>query len=220
MILHNLSDTPSALSHFLCQLRDVSQQGDPGRFRHNLRRVGWVMAHEVSRCLQYKPTAITTPLACASVEMAQDRLVVATIFRAGLPFHEGFLDILDSAESAFVSAYRYYTDRECTQVAIRTEYLAAPNLEGKTLIVADPMLATGQSMELSLQALLTHGTPSHIHLCCVIAAQPGVDYLQHHFSHRNDIHLWCAAIDPQLNDKAYIVPGLGDAGDLAYGVKD
>lgn len=220
MTLHDLSERPSALCHFLRQLRDVDTQGDPALFRHNLRRIGWVMAHEVSRHLHYTPTDITTPLAKASVQVAQDSLVVATIFRAGLPFHQGFLDILDGAESAFVSAYRYYTNPERTQVAIHTEYLASPILDGKTLIVADPMLATGQSLEASLKALLTRGTPRCIHLCSVIAAQPGVDYLQRQFTGREDIHLWCAAIDPQLNEQAYIVPGLGDAGDLAYGQKD
>ena len=139
--------------------------------------------------------------------------------RAGLPFHEGFLDVFDEADNAFVSAYRYYKDKECEDVGIKIEYIATPGLTGKTLIIADPMLATGGSMELGYEAFCTKGIPAEVHLCCVIASRKGVDYLRRVFRGRRDISLWCAAIDPELNEHAYIVPGLGDAGDLAYGGK-
>lgn len=219
MQLTNLSAHNSALAHFVSELRDVRVQQDPMRFRQNLRRIGWMMAYEVSRQLSYQPATIQTPLGLSPTRLIANSLVIGTIFRAGLPFHEGFLDVFDHAENAFLSAYRYYKDKEGTDVGIRIEYIAAPTLEGKTLILADPMLATGGSMELAYQAFCTHGTPTTAHLCCVIAAQQGVDYLQEHFGEREDIHLWCAAIDPALNEHAYIVPGLGDAGDLAYGEK-
>ena len=162
---------------------------------------------------------VTTPLGIAECETADNPIVIGTIFRAGLPFHQGFLDVFDQADNAFVSAYRYYRDKECKDVGIRIEYMASPDLTGKTLIIADPMLATGGSMELGYQAFCTKGRPAHVHLCCVIAAQKGVDYVREVFKDADNVTLWCAAIDPSLNEHAYIVPGLGDAGDLAYGEK-
>lgn len=220
MTITNLSEQDSALARFVSELRDVNMQRDPMRFRHNLRRIGWVMGYEVSKAIGgYQSTDISTPLGIAPTRLCKEPIVVGTIFRAGLPFHEGILDLFDQAENAFVSAYRYYKDKECADVGIRIEYIASPNLEGKTLILADPMLATGGSMELGYQAFCTHGTPAQVHLCSIIAARQGVDYLQEKFGEREDVHLWCAAIDPSLNAHAYIVPGLGDAGDLAYGPK-
>lgn len=219
MNVTDLSLRDSALAHFVSELRDVNVQGDAMRFRLNLRRIGWMMAYEVSQQLQYQSTDIQTPLGVAPTRLISDQIVVGTIFRAGLPFHEGFLEVFDKAENAFVSAYRYYKDKEGTDVGIRIEYIATPDLTGKTLILADPMLATGGSMELAYQAFCTHGQPAQAHLCSIIAARQGVEFLQTQFAQREDIHLWCAAIDPSLNEHAYIVPGLGDAGDLAYGAK-
>lgn len=165
------------------------------------------------------PKTSSPPLGTAQTETFDNDIVIGTIFRAGLPFHQGFLDIFDRAGNAFVSAYRYYKDKECKDVGIKIEYMATPDLTDKTLILADPMLATGGSMELGYQAFCTKGTPKHLHLCCIIASQQGVDYVAEHFAHIPNVTLWCAAIDPTLNDHAYIVPGLGDAGDLAYGDK-
>ena len=145
--------------------------------------------------------------------------MLATVFRAGLPMHQGFLDMMDQADNAFVSAYRYYTDKECRNVDVHIEYIATPDLTDRTLIIADPMLATGESMELALEALITKGTPRKVHLACIIASQKGVEHLEKLYADRDDITLWCAVIDPELNERSYIVPGLGDAGDLEFGGK-
>ena len=178
-----------------------------------------MMAYEVSKTLNYSEKEIQTPLALAKANTHDDEIVLATVFRAGLPFHQGFLDVFDHAGNAFVSAYRYYLDEKHEDVGIKVEYLAAPDLTDKTLIIADPMLATGGSLELAYQALCTKGIPKHLHLCCVIAAQAGIDNLMKLFKPLDKVTLWCAAIDPVLNEHKYIVPGLGDAGDLAYGDK-
>ena len=215
----NLSEKNTVLNHFVAELRDVNVQADRARFRTNLIRIGHVMAYEVSRKLSYSQKQFRTPLGVASVETFDNQLVLGTIFRAGLPFHQGFLDVFDKAGNAFVSAYRYYKDKECEDVGIRIEYIASPNLEGKTLLIADPMLATGGSMELSYEAFCTKGVPTEVHLCCIIASKKGVDYIRKAFRNNANVTLWCAAIDPDLNEHAYIVPGLGDAGDLAYGEK-
>ena len=209
----------SIINQFVKELRNVDYQGNRSLFRHNLTRIGQMMAYEISKELNYQVQSVTTPLGVAEVSVPADDIVVATIFRAGLPFHQGFLDVFDNAGNAFVSAYRYYMDKECEQVGIKTEYIASPDLTGKTLIIADPMLATGGSMELAYQALTTKGTPARIHLCSVIASQKGVDYICETFKDFDNLDLWCAAVDEGLNEHAYIVPGLGDAGDLAYGEK-
>lgn len=219
MKIVNFSERNSVINQYVRELRDVDMQGDRMRFRRNLTRIGQLTAYEISKELAYSPKRVTTPLGTALVDTADDRLVIGTIFRAGLPFHQGFLDVFDQAENAFVSAYRYYKDKECKQVGIRIEYIAAPDLTDKTLILADPMLATGGSMELGYQAFMTKGMPRSLHFCCVIAAQRGVDYIAEHFGGFDNLTLWCGAIDPELNEHAYIVPGLGDAGDLAYGTK-
>ena len=204
MNIVDFSKQNSVINQYVAELRDVDYQKNRKLFRENLIRIGQMMAFEVSKTLNYQIKDVTTPLG---------------IFRAGLPFHQGFLDVFDKADNAFVSAYRYYMDKECEQVGIKIEYIASPDLNGKTLIIADPMLATGGSMELAYQALKTKGEPACVHFCSVIAAQKGVDYISNIFGKCENMSLWCAAVDPQLNEHAYIVPGLGDAGDLAYGEK-
>lgn len=215
----NLSETDSILNQYLAELRDEKIQLDRGKFRNNLVRIGHVMAYEVSKTLQYTAKPVKTPLGVAPTDILDNKIVLGTIFRAGLPYHQGFLDVFDNADNAFVSAYRYYKDKECENIGIKIEYIASPCLDGKTLIIADPMLASGGSMELGYEALCTKGIPSEVHFCCIIAAKTGVEYIKNVFHNNDNVTLWCAAIDPKLNEHAYIVPGLGDAGDLAYGEK-
>ena len=217
----NLSEHNSVLNQFLREIRDVDIQKDPLRFRRNIERIGEVMAIELSKELQYEPKQVQTPLDVATVNTITDQLVLATVLRAGLPLHQGFLNIFDRAENAFLSAYRRVGRNAHgeQQLEIVAEYMAAPAIEGKTLIVADPMLATGMSMEVGYLALLRHGKPKHTHLCCAIGTPQAIEYLRTTLGDSEDITLWCAAIDPVLNDKKYIVPGLGDAGDLCYGIK-
>ncbi len=217
MKIVNFAERNSLISQFMAELRDVDTQTDMMRFRANLRRIGQIMAYEISRTLSYHKKEIQTPLAKTEVDLLDSGLVLATIFRAGVPFHQGFLDYFDHAENAFVSAYRKYKEKENFDVCI--EYLASPRLDGKTLILADPMLATGASMELSYRALLTKGAPSEIHVASVIASRKAVDYVAKHFP-AEITTLWVGAIDQEINSHSYIVPGLGDAGDLAYGTKD
>lgn len=215
----NFAEQNTVINQYMSELRDIHIQGDRMRFRHNLARVGQMMAFEISKRLDYTQKVVDTPLGQAQASTFDNDIVIGTIFRAGLPFHQGFLDVFDNAGNAFVSAYRYYRDKECKDVGIRIEYIASPDLTGKTLIIADPMLATGGSMELGYEAFCTKGKPAYVHLCSVIAAQRGVDYLIENFKNKENITLWCGAIDPVLNEHSYIVPGLGDAGDLAYGEK-
>ena len=212
------TDQRSVLGRYMAELRDVNIQTDRMRFRHNLMRIGQLMACEMSRELDYTPKSIQTPLGISTVNTPDDELVIATVFRAGLPMHEGFLSVFDWADNAFVSAYRYYKDKECRQVDVHIEYIAAPDLTGKTLMIVDPMLATGESMELAWRAFLTKGTPRRLMMASVIASRQGVEHLQKVFP-SDEVSLWCAAIDPALNERSYIVPGLGDAGDLAFGDK-
>ena len=218
MKIINLSETDSIVNQYVAELRDVCYQGNRLLFRNNISRVGEMEAYEISKTLCYEEREVTTPLGTSRVRVPADGIVLATIFRAGLPFHQGFLNVFDEADNAFVSAYRFYKDKECHEVGIHIDYLATPDLNGKTLIIADPMLATGGSMELGLKAFETKGKPAKVHLCCAIAARQGVDYLADAFKD-TDYTLWCGAIDPELNEHMYIVPGLGDAGDLAYGGK-
>lgn len=215
----NFADGHSIVNQYVAELRDIKVQSDRNTFRHNLQRIGQLMAYEVSKTLNYSKKTIQTPLAQATACTPDDDIVLATVFRAGLPFHQGFLDVFDHAGNAFVSAYRYYLDEKHENIGIKVEYLAAPDLTDKTLIIADPMLATGGSLELAYQALCTKGIPKHLHLCCVIAAQDGINNLMKLFRPLDNVTLWCAAVDPVLNEHKYIVPGLGDAGDLAYGDK-
>lgn len=216
MKVFDLSAHNSVLNQYMKELRSVQIQGDSMRFRQNIARIAHLMAYEISRQFNYEVENIVTPLGIAPTPIATDSLVLGTILRAGLPFHQGFLDVFDHAENAFVSAYRKYKDT--LHFDIHIEYIASPDLSGKTLILCDPMLATGGSMELAYQALLTKGQPSHVHLVSIISSRKAVEFLQTHIS-ANNVSLWVAAIDEELNDHSYIVPGLGDAGDLAFGEK-
>ena len=216
MKLVNFDQQPSLMSQLMMEMRAIDIQSDPLRFRHNLERAGQIMAYEISKTLHYATREVTTPLGAAQCKVIDDQIVLGTIFRAGLPFHQGFLGYFDRAENAFVSAYRKYREKDRFDILI--EYLASPRLEGKTLILCDPMLATGSSMELSYKALLTKGTPARVHLASVIASQQAVDYVEKTFP--EDVTLWVGAVDPVINAHSYIVPGLGDAGDLAYGIKE
>lgn len=207
----------SLLNRFILEIRDVNIQRDRMKFRRNIQRIGEIMAYEISKELDYSIKDVTTPLGTAQINTYDDNIVLCTILRAGLVFHEGFLNYFDRAENAFISAYREYTDE--SHFKIKTEYLASPNIEGKTLIITDPMLATGCSMETCYHALLKKGTPAKIHIASVIASQKAIDHVSKVFPEEKTT-IWCGAIDPILNEHAYIVPGLGDAGDLAYGIKD
>ncbi len=213
----NFDEHRSIINQYMMELRNVDIQHDMLRFRRNLERIGELMAYEISRTFDYKKIEIMTPLAPAKCEVVADGIVLGTIFRAGIPFHLGFLNTLDKSENAFVSAYRKYKEKENFDVFI--EYIASPRLDGKTLILVDPMLATGASMELSYRALLTKGTPAKIHIASVIASQTAIDYIKATFPD-DKTTIWVGAIDPEINSHSYIVPGLGDAGDLAYGIKD
>jgi uracil phosphoribosyltransferase len=213
----NLSENNSVLNQYLSEIRNVEIQKDPLRFRRNIERIGEFMAMEVSKVLDYQPTEVQTPLATTTVNTISDQLVLATVLRAGLPLHQGFLNVFDRAENAFLSAYRRVNKEG--ELEIVAEYMAAPSIDGKTLIIADPMLATGMSMEVGYLALLRHGTPKHTHLCCTIGTPQAIDCLRKALNDSPDVTVWCAAIDPILNEKKYIVPGLGDAGDLCYGTK-
>ena len=218
MEIINFSNTNSIINQYMAEMRDKEYQKNRLLFRNNIMRIGEFAAFEISKTFHYESQDIITPLGSALVNVPKDEIVLATIFRAGLPFHTGFLNVFDHAENAFVSAYREYTDKAHHQVAIHVEYLATPSIEGKNLIIVDPMLATGGSMELSYQALLTKGTPKRIHVACVIATPDGIDHIKKIFPEENTT-IWCAAIDPGMNEFKYIVPGFGDAGDHCYGEK-
>ncbi len=217
MEIINFADSPSLVSQYMSELRDINVQKDMLRFRRNLERIGEIMAYEISKRLRYRKEEINTPLATAQCDVIDEQVVLATIFRAGIPFHQGFLEYFDHAQNAFVSAYRKYREKENFDVFI--EYIASPKIEGKTLVIADPMLATGSSMELSYRALLTKGTPAHIHVASIIASQKAVDYIAQTFP-ADKTTVWVGAIDAEIDAHSYIVPGVGDAGDLAYGVKE
>lgn len=213
----DFSKTNSLINNFVAEIRDVNVQNDRLRFRKNIVRIGEAMAYEISKRLDYSPKQVQTPLGTASVSTCDDAVVLATILRAGIVYHEGFLNYFDKAENAFVSAFRKYSDESHFEIV--TDYLASPRIDGKTLIMTDPMLATGNSMETCFHAISAKGKPRHIHIASIIASRQAVEHIGRVFS-AQDTTLWCAAIDPGLNAHAYIVPGLGDAGDLAYGVKD
>ena len=218
MKIVNLSEQNSIINQYMAEMRDVDYQKNRFLFRNNIQRIGEFEAFEISKTLDYAPTKVTTPLGEATVNLPTDKVVLATIFRAGLPFHNGFLNVFDHAGNAFVSAYREYTDAEHHNVGIHVEYLATPDIEGKTLIIADPMLATGGSMEMGYKAILTKGTPKCVHVACVIACPEGIEHIRKTFPDA-ETTVWCTAIDERLNEHKYIVPGFGDAGDLCYGGK-
>ena len=217
MEIINFDKEPSLMGRYVRELRDIHIQHDPMRFRKNIERIGEIMAYEISKKLEYTEEEVETPLGRAKAMETTDKVVLATILRAGLPFHQGFLNYYDRAENAFVSAYRKYREKgDSFEVLI--EYLASPDISGKTLILVDPMLATGSSMELGYRALLHNGEPKRIHVASIIASQQAVDYVSKVLPAEKTT-IWTAAIDPEINSHSYIIPGLGDAGDLAYGEK-
>lgn len=209
------ADYPSIADQFIAELRDVTIQKDPMRFRRNLERLGELMAYEISKSMSFQMVKVQTPLGIAPTPLIKKPPVLATILRASLPFHQGFLNYFDRAENAFVGAYRgYATASEEFEVAM--DYISSPDLSGKTVILMDPMLATGRSLEKVYHALLRFGTPARTHIAAVLASPEGVRYVQEKMP---ECHLWLGAVDERLNAHYYIVPGLGDAGDLAFGEK-
>ena len=216
MTIINLSDGNSVLNQFIAEIRDKDIQKNHMRFRRNLERIGEIFAYEISKTLSYSIKNITTPLGIAQCSVPCDDIVLATILRAGLPLHNGLLNYFDKAQNAFIAAYRKYG--KDNKFDIDLEYSTSPSIEGKVLILADTMLATGASVLLAYQKLLDKGTPATTHLVCPIASCYGVEYLSKNMPHKN-ITLWVGAIDEELTNKSYIVPGLGDAGDLAFGDK-
>ncbi len=217
MKIINFAEQNSVMNQYMAELRDKTYQKNRLLFRNNVQRIGEMMAFELSKTLTYKAKTVTTPLGTLDIPVPKDDLLIATVLRAGLPFHEGFLHVFDKAANGFVSAYRMYTNREHTEVGIHTEYMAAPSCKGKTLVIVDPMLATGGSMAASYEALVKTGHPKEVHICCVIATPEGLDVLRQTLP--DDATVWCAAIDPGMNANKYIVPGFGDCGDLCYGEK-
>jgi uracil phosphoribosyltransferase len=212
----NLGQKNSVLNKFVSEMRDRTVQKDSLRFRRNLERLGEIFAYEISQTMNYSEKPFVTPLGIANINTYDDQVVVATILRAGLPLHQGILNFFDGAQNAFVAAYRKYDKGEDFHINI--EYASTPDLEGKTLILADTMLATGASLEIAYKRLCEEGQPAHTHLVCPISSAYAVEYLQKHLP-AEGVTLWVAAIDEELTSHSYIVPGLGDAGDLAYGVK-
>lgn len=207
---------PSLANQFIAELRDVTIQQDRLRFRRNLERLGELMAYEISKTLLYQPVDVQTPLGIASTQLLRQQPVLATILRAGLPFHQGFANYFDQAENAFAGAYRGYPSAEHEEFEIAMDYIVSPDLSGKSLILCDPMLATGRSLEKVYHALLRYGIPAQTHIAAIIASPEGIRYVQQQLP---QCHLWLGAIDDHLNEHFYIVPGLGDSGDLAFGGK-
>lgn len=216
MTIHNISENNSILNTFLAEIRDTTIQKDSMRFRRNIERIGEILAYEMSKSFNYTPKIVETPLAKTEVSIHDNELVLCSVLRAGIPLHNGLINYFDKAENAFISAYRHHLKKPET-FEIIVEYLACPDLTGKTLILADPMVATGQSLLATFEALKPFGTPKEIHLAAVIGAQEGIDFVKKHFP--KNTSLWIGAVDKDLNSKGYIVPGLGDAGDLAFGQK-
>jgi uracil phosphoribosyltransferase len=217
MEVHILDRHNTLLNSFIAQMREVGTQNDRMRFRRNLERCGEIMAYEISKALTYSSRTVETPLGEAAVALPDDRVVVATILRAGVPYHQGFLNYFDGAGGAFVSAFRKYSKDGTFRVKV--EYVSCGDLEGRTLILADPMLATGTSTILTYKALVEKGgTPGHTHIASVIASEEGLAEVRRHLP-AGDVTLWCGTVDEELTVKSYIIPGLGDAGDLAYGDK-
>ena len=215
-MIHNLSDHNSLLNSFISEIRDEKVQTDPMRFRRNLERCGEVFAYEISKTLNYQKLEVKTPLGIAEVPSLTDKIVLATILRAGLPIHQGLLNYFDRAENAFISAFRTY-DKDGT-FHIKFEHISAPDTRGKVIILSDPMLATGASAVMAYKALRARGIPSHTHIVSIIASKEGIEYVRQNLPIRKT-SIWVGAIDDEMTSKAYIVPGLGDAGDLAYGSK-
>jgi len=211
----DLSKNNSLLNHWVAELRDVQVQNDRMRFRRNIERIGEVAAYELSKTMRFSTVNVTTPLGIAATPLLEQQPVLATILRAGLPLHQGMLNYFDKADNAFISAYRKHHPDGSFEISL--EYLSCPDLNNRILILCDPMLATGASLVETIQAIMKTQTPAQIHIVVTIASQKGIEHVEKELG--ADIPIWCAAIDPILNDKSYIVPGLGDAGDLAFGTK-
>ena len=216
MQIHYLSEGNSVLNHFLGQIRNVTVHNDSMRFRRNIERIGEIMAYELSKELHYAPIEIQTPLGIKNTTEIKDQLVLCSILRAGLPLHLGFLNYFDNAENGFVSAFRHHPNND-DYFDILVQYQAIADINGKNLLLVDPMLATGQSIVAVYNKLMENGTPKEIHIAVVIAAPEGIAHLEEHLP--KNCHLWVASLDEKLNEHSYIIPGLGDAGDLAYGEK-
>lgn len=216
MIIHHLSESNTVLNKFIAEIRDATIQKDSLRFRRNIERIGEILSYELSKELSYTNKSVRTPLGSKDMNLISSDLVVCSILRAGLPLHQGLLNYFDDAENAFISAYRHHPNNDA-EFEIVVEYFAAPAIENKTVLLADPMLATGRSLMAVYEAIKKQGTPKEIHIVAVIGATEGIDFIKDQFP--KNTHLWIATIDDELNDKGYIVPGLGDAGDLAFGSK-
>lgn len=216
MQIHHLSENNSILNHFLEEIRNVDKQGDRMRFRRNIERIGEIMAYEISKSLKYKPIEIQTPLGIKKSALISDQVVLCNILRAGLSLHIGFLNYFDKADNGFISAFRHHPNND-DEFEIVVEYQAIPSIQDKYLILVDPMLATGNSIISVFEKLMKNESPKEIHIATVIAAPEGIENLEKHLP--ENCHLWIASIDEKLNEKSYIVPGLGDAGDLCFGEK-
>ncbi|MDV7138365.1 uracil phosphoribosyltransferase [Maribacter sp. TH_r10] len=216
MILHDFESEFSVLNSFIAEIRDIEIQKDPMRFRRNIERIGEILCYEMSKTLNFETKTVQTPLGTKDIALPINELVLCSVLRAGIPLHNGLLNYLDHAENAFISAYRHHPNGG-DDFEVIVKYFAAPSLENKTLVLTDPMLATGRTLENVLKALKTHGEPEQIHIISVIGSKQGVDYVEKVFP--EGTHLWIAAIDDELTKKGYILPGLGDAGDLSFGVK-
>lgn len=216
MTVHHFGKEDSLLNKFIAEIRDADIQRDSMRFRRNIERIGEILSYELSKNLNYTNTTVQTPFGSKEISLPKNKLVLCSVLRAGLPLHQGMLNYFDSAENAFISAYRHHRGHEDAFEVI-VKYFAAPSLSGKTLVLTDPMLATGKTLENVLDALKGHGKPEHIHILSVIGSKVGIEHITRVFPQKT--HLWIAAIDEKLNSKGYIIPGIGDAGDLAFGVK-
>ena len=215
-MVHILAQKNSLMNQFIAELRDTEIQKDSMRFRRNMERIGEIFAYEISKTFEYKSSEITTPLGISKMSLPVSKIVNATILRAGLPLHNGILNYFDQSENAFISAHRkYHKDGTFT---IQLEHLSSPDIEGKVLILSDPMLASGASMEISYKAIIERGTPKHTHIVTIIASNQGINYVKKHINMKN-VTIWAGDVDDELTSKSYIVPGLGDAGDLAFGSK-
>lgn len=216
MTIHNLGEENSLLHQFIAEIRDKEIQKDAMRFRKNIERIGEILGYELSKTLGYQTKKVETPLGTKMVSIPKTKLVLCSVLRAGLPLHQGLLNYYDQAENAFISAYRHHRgDEDAFEVIVN--YLASPSIKNKTLILTDPMLATGKTLENVLSAFKEHGTPKQIHIVSVIGSKEGVSHIEKTFP--ENTHLWIAAIDDKLNNKGYIIPGIGDAGDLSFGLK-
>jgi len=216
MDIINLGNQNSIFNHFISEIRNIEVQNDSMRFRRNLERIGEIFSYEISKKMEYSNTKITTPLGISRENLISEKPVLATILRAGLPLHQGFLNYFDSSDNSFISAYRKH--KNGVDFEIKIEYMSSPEITGKTIILCDPMLASGSSMILAMKSLLSKGRPKHIHIVSVISSSAGINYLKENIPIQN-CTLWIGAIDKEMTSQSYIVPGLGDAGDLSYGKK-